>query len=255
MSSGAHVKAPTKKATISLDFKTMDASNLAKFADGTVVGLTGNTSFTAPPVALAAITTQTTALRTTSGQRSGGNKSTALTKQEANQAGTLMQSLTTNAHYVGDTANTAANGDLSVAEQLILATGYSLKRRTAAPPRGFEIVGTGPGWAHTRVAKTQEGAEGHLWRFGITATKGVSPATLVTRYTLGVDVILADFPSGSILGVQHASILPTPRAAKKAAAGAAKGSLAALSAAGHVVVSYTVADPYQWTAFIYTVIP
>jgi hypothetical protein len=31
------MKAPTKKATISLDFKSMDASNLAKFADVTVV--------------------------------------------------------------------------------------------------------------------------------------------------------------------------------------------------------------------------
>jgi hypothetical protein len=249
------MKTPTKKASISLDFKLMDASSLAQFADGTVIGLTGNASFSAPPVPLTTITSQTGALRTLSGQRSSGNKSTALTKQEANQAGTLMQSLTSNGHYVEDTANTAGNGDVAVAEQLILTSGYHLKGHAAPAPRGFEIVGTQTGWVHARVAKTQTGAEGHLWRFGITPTKGIPPTTLVTRFTLAVDLIIADIPSGSILGIQHASILPTPRAAKKAAATAKGASATAISASGHVVVSFPVADPYQWTGFIYALIP
>jgi hypothetical protein len=249
------MKATTKKATLSLEFKSMDAASLAQFADGTVVGLTNNAGFTAPPVALATVTSQTATLRTTSGQRSGGNKSTALTKTEAHQAGILMQSLTTNAHYVEDTANTQAAGDLAVAEQLILSTGYTLKQHAAPAPRSFEIVATGPGWAHVRVAKAQDGGEGHMWRFGLTPVKGTAPATLLTRYTLSVDVVIADIPSGSILGVQHASILPVPRAAKKAAAAKKGVAPAALTATGHTVVSFPVADPYAWTGFIYTVIP
>jgi hypothetical protein len=54
--------------------------------------------------------------------------------------------------------------------------------------------------------------------------EGTPPATLVTRYTLGVDVIFADIPSNSIFGVQHASIPPTRRAAKNAAAAQKKGA-------------------------------
>jgi hypothetical protein len=247
------MKTATKKATVSLEFKTMDASGVATFADGTVVGLTNNGKFGAPTVPLTTVTSQTTTLRATTGQRSAGNKSTALTKQEASQAGILIQSLTTNGHYVEDTANTLAAGDVGVAEQLILSTGYTLRPHPAPASRSFEVVTTGPGWAHIRAKKTlPTGAEGHLWRFGITTAKGTPPTTLITRFTLAVDIILSDFPSNSIIGVQHASILPTPRAATKAAKAA---SPKALTASGHVVASYTVADPYQWTGFLYTAIP
>ena len=166
------MKAATKKATVSLEFKLMDASGLATFADGTVVGLTNNAKFSSPTVPLTTITSQTATLRATTGQRSAGNKSIALTKQEASHGGILIQSLTTNGHYVEDTANTLAVGDVGVAQQLILSTGYTLKGHGAPAPRTFEVVATGPSWAHIRAKKTlPAGAEGHLWRFGITVIR------------------------------------------------------------------------------------
>jgi hypothetical protein len=253
------MKTTLKKAKVSFDFKTMDANGLATFGTGTVTGLTGNASFPSPPVALATVTTQATALRGTLTQIAAGNKSAALTKLEAQQANTLMLSLITNGHYVEDTANTAAAGDLTHAEQLILGSGYKLKRKGQPHPRDFEVVATGAGWIHLRAKRAaKKGAEGHLWRFGVAPAKGTAPVTVIVRVTLEADIIISDLASNTVVGAQHASILPVAHTHKTSATPTEttkSATIVPLSKTRHPMFSYAVSDPYQWTDFIYAVIP
>ena len=249
------MRAITSRAHISTAFRDMDANGLATFADGIVLGLTTTKAeFPTPTIPLPTVTTQSTALRTTTTQRTSGNRSTALTRQEGTQATTLMATLTTNAHYVEDTANALFPGDVAGAGQLILSTGYLLRGHGTPAPRTFEVADDGPNWIHLRVKKARPGTEGHLWRYGVTAEKGASPVVLVTRFTLSADLIVTDLPTGAVVGVQHASILPTPRAGAAGAAPAKGASKASVSAKGHVMVSHAVTDPYEWTGFLYTTV-
>lgn len=158
-----------------------------------------------------------------------------------------------------DNANLLAAGDIIKAEGFITSTGYKLKKKITPHPRDFEVVATGPGWAHIRAKKAgAKKQEGHLWRYGVTTAKGVSPVTVILCVTLETDIILNDLASGTIIGVQHASILPlshtkktdvTPTVTSRVA------SLVPVSKNRHPMFSHSVSDPYQWTDFIYTVIP
>jgi len=253
------MKQTIKKAKVSLDLNELDANGLTTFADGTATGLTGNINFPNPPVSIVNVTSQATALRSTLKLIASGNKSTTLTKQAAQQANTLILSLTANGHYVEDTANLIAAGDITRAEGLITGTGYKLKKKIAPHPRDFEVVATGPGWAHIRAKKAgAKKQEGHLWRYGVVTAKGVPPVTVILRVTLETDIILNDLASGTIIGVQHASILPVSHTKKTDVTPTITGRVASLvpiSKSRHPMFSHTVSDPYQWTDFIYTVIP
>ena len=245
----------TKRAFVSTAFRELDVHGLPTFADGTVLGLTDQKArCPTPTVPLATVTQQATTLRGTSAKRSAGNRSLALTQQEADEASDLINSLTTNAHYVKDTANALYPGDAAAAGQLIVLTGYSVRGQATPAQRTFEVADDGPNWVHLRVHKARPGNEGHLWRYGITTAKGIAPTTLVTRFTLSADLIVTDLPTSAVVGVQHASILPTPRPGAGGAAPAAGAAKAAVSAKRHPMVSHAVADPYEWTGFLYTTV-
>jgi hypothetical protein len=251
------MKTSTQIAQVALSFEDMDVAQLLTEADGTVTGLTAtSTTFSALPIPLATITTQTTALRGTATQITAGNKSVTLTRQQTQQANTLMRSLIANGHYVEDTANRIAAGNVTMAEGLITSAGYKLAKAKTPHKRAFEIVKTGIGWAHVRAAKARKGNEGHIWRYGITTAKNVAPAALITRFNLEADIILTDLPSNIIIGVQHASILPVGRkAGTSPATGGGISTPIPASTAKHSVFSNSASDPYTWTDFIYTVIP
>ncbi|MBI3502674.1 MAG: hypothetical protein HY063_12860 [Bacteroidetes bacterium] len=252
------MKQTLKKAKVATDFQKLSASDLATFADGTVTGLTGNANLPAPTIALATITTQTTALRNTLKLIASGNTSKTITAQAATQANALMLSLGTNGHYVEDTANTIAAGDLKKAEGIITSSGYKLKKKATPHPRDFEVVETGPGFVHLRAKKAKKGAEGHIWRYGITTAKGTPPTTVIVRFTLGADIIISDLASNTVVGAQHASILPVAHTKKTDPSSTQTSKTAtqvALSKTRHPMYSNMVADPYQWTDFIYAVIP
>ncbi|MBI3503142.1 MAG: hypothetical protein HY063_15250 [Bacteroidetes bacterium] len=244
-----------RKAKVSFEFREMDASKLATFGDGTVQGLTGNTNFPSPLVPLSTVNTQVVNLRATLKLIAGGDKSETLTNQMQQQATALMLSLTSNGHYVEDVANTLGAGDEKKAEGLILGTGYKLKKKPELHPRDFELVDSGPGWEHYRVKKAKKGNEGHIWRYGITTQKGTPPVIVILRFTLEADIIISDLASGSIVGIQHTSILPVSHT-KKTSAATTQTSKAASSVpankAKHPVYSHTNADPYLWTDFLYT---
>lgn len=252
------MKSTLQKAKVSFEFREMDASGLATFADGTVAGLTGNAFISAVPVALATISAQTTALRATLQQIAAGDKSPALTAQEAQQANALMLSLASNGHSVEDQANILAAGDLKKAQQIILSTGYKLKKRGTPHPRDFEVVETGPGFVHLRVKKAKKGVEAHLWRYGITTAKGTPPPTVKLIVSVEVDIIIHDLASNIIIGVQHASVLPAAHTKKTNPAStqtSKSATLVPLSKTRHPMFSAAADELYQWTDFIYAVIP
>jgi hypothetical protein len=252
------MKITLKRAKVALNFEEQSGPELLTSADATVLGLTGSTTFTALPVPLPTVTSQTTALRTTVTQITAGNTSETLTALQTQQANTLMLSLATNGHNVEDIANTVAAGNLEKAKQLILSSGYNLKKETAPHPRSFEVVESGPGWVHVRDKKASIGAEGNIWRFGITTAKNVPPNIVSLRFNLEVDIIISDFPSGTILAIQHASVLPVGHKTNTGTSATISGSHATslpASAAKHTVFSNIISDPYTWTDFLYVVIP
>lgn len=249
------MKLTIKKAKVSFDFKEMNADALVTFGDGTVTGLTGNGNFPSPLVPLGTVSSQTAALHATLQKIASGDKSTALTNLEQQQATALMLSLTSNGHYVEDTANALGGGDVKKAEGFILTTGYKLKKKAVLHPRDFEVAANGPGWVHLRVKKARKGAEGHMWRYGITTAKGTPPATVVIHFTLEADIIISDLAAGSIIGIQHASIVPVSHTKKTSAADTKTSRVATAIPASkgkHPVMSHTNTDPYQWTDFLYT---
>jgi len=141
---------------------------------------------------------------------------------------------------VEDTANTTAAGDLARAEQIILGGGYKLKTKGATHPRAFEVVGTSEGSVHYRTLKgTKNGYKPTLWRYGITDAKGKPPDTKITHFTKQVDVVIDDLPSNSIVAMQNADAELSGKTKKFE----------------HPSFSHNTPDPYDWSDFIYTVVP
>jgi hypothetical protein len=253
------MRSTTKKAKISLAFKDMNASELVTFAGGTVEGLTGNADLPHPTIDLGDITTQVGDLDATNKKISGGDVTSTTQRLMEQQANILMMWLTTNAHYTEDTANATAAGNLARVEEIILSSGYKLKKKIRQHQRTFEVVETGVGWFHSRVPKAApKKQEAHLWRFGSTIAKDVIPEKLTTRYCLEADVIITDIESNTIIGIQHSSILPALQSGKTLSSTSQTGKSTTLlpaSKSNHPMFSYTADDPYLWSDFIYIVIP
>ena len=249
------MKSTTPIARVAFGFEDMDAAGLCTEADGTVTGLTGNTYITtAPQVALGPVTTagtiafQAAAVRAALAQIAAGNMSKTLTIQLGLAASLLMQYLRANGYWVQNQANSLAAGNLDLAKKIILSTGYKLEKEHDLHPRTFEVVATGPGWAHFHTGRTKKGAEGQLWRYGLTSAKNLPPlaSALITRYTQVTDVIISDLPSGSIIAMQRATNV----------SGASEtGTISSLSKANHPIFSHNTIDPYTWTDYIYVVVP
>ena len=249
------MKKSSKTAKVSLEFQKENPAELCTTADGIVTGLTGNAFITTFPVALAIISTQIGAVRADLQKIASGDLSKTLTKLLAHDATALMISLTSNGHSVQDQANTIAAGDYAKAQQIILSTGYKLARATTHKPRDFEVVYCQPNIVHVHTKKTKTGTEGSLWRYGITTAKNIPPTVLITRFTVETDLIITDLPSGCIVGIQHASVVPVSHTIKTSATITAVGKAASaipLSKSRHPVISHLTVDPYQWTSFIYT---
>ncbi len=199
------MKNPVKLAKIAYDFEQMSGNDLIIFSRGTVLGLTDNLVLTNPTISLATVTTQTDEFEEVVVDIEQGNTTPNNTKLMALRGSTLMLSLTTNGHYTEDKANAVAAGNLFKAEQIILSSGYKLKNKPVVNPRGFEVVKTGTGWLHFHVRKSKKGHEIFYWSYGIVATKGAIPETLIQHVTDKADIIITDLPSGSIVAMAHAS--------------------------------------------------
>ena len=88
------------------------------------------------------------------------------------------------------------------------------------------------------------------------------PVVWKTYTTPKATIILKDLPVGSIVGVQHAGVVGTPKP-KTGGGGTTTGGTASshrtatpveISKGNHPTFSWLAADPYTWTDFLYTVV-
>ncbi|MDD5034635.1 MAG: hypothetical protein PHE55_07725 [Methylococcaceae bacterium] len=242
---------------IALNFEQVSVDELITLSTAIADRLTADPDASAPPVPSAALAEQTASLQATHTLRKT-DKSPNLTQLEQQQANALVQSLTTDAHYVEDTANTLANGDVARAQQIITRVGFQVKKTGQRHPRSFEVVEVGAGWVHLRVKKSCQGPEAHAWRYGATPAKDTPPIELGQPFiTLETDVILRGLQSGAVYGFQHAHILPVSHTRKTRPASTATSQAATLipaTKARHPLFDDG-NDPQQWSGFIYVVCP
>lgn len=246
------MKTPFHRARVVFDFRKLGDAALASFGDGVASRLTGGAPFTSPPVAPAALSALAGDLRGVLAQIASGGRTKALSTQLAAARKAILLALIANGHYVEDTANTAAAGDMAKAVGLIQSVGYALVKAPAKGKRTTGVAATGPGWVHFRVVKGAK-IEAHLWRAGVTPAKGTPPTTLVVLVTLEVDLVLRDLPSGSIVAIQHASV---GQAAKGTAAMTGPEVTTIPASLGkHPLYSMLQTNPYAWSDFTYIQVP
>jgi hypothetical protein len=227
------------RATISLDFQEMDPDNLLTFAHGVFTALSGSTVFTQLIVPIADIGVQINDLQNIITLIASGDKRTSNLKLRDDRANNLMLSLTADAHDVEAIATKTGAGDILIVEQLILTTGYKLKDKVARTPRDFEVVETGPGWAHIRTVKEQKGNKIIHWAYGITTVKGIPPNTLIRHTTDKVNIIITDLPSGAVIGICFSGAELASKIKKWE----------------HPSFSHIAAEQLEWSDFIYFVVP
>ena len=224
---------------ISLDFRDKSGNDLISFSRGTISGFTGNTDLPSPTIAMDDLAEQIDAYELVLIDIEAGNTTPENTRLAAQLADKLMLSLTTNGHYVEDTANKAAAGDVPKAEAIILSSGYKLKKKASIPDRDFEIVKTGTSWFHCRVKKTKKGVEIIYWQYGIVPSKGEIPQTKIMHITDKADIIITDLPSGSVVAIANARNETGYQDVKYQ----------------HPTFSHQTTVTYDWSEYIYVVIP
>lgn len=203
------MKITFRKAKISLGFQEMHAPELLSFGGGTETALAGNAFFPSLTISPATIGTYCTAVQNDLNKVAAGNTSKMLTKQLAQDVDVLLNALTTNAHYVEDTANTAAAGNLAKAQEMINSSGYKLKKKGEPHPRVFEVVASGIGWVHLRVKSVGTRA-GYVWKYGAVTAKGLVPTTWsILVFTLETELVINGLKSNTIYAFEYASILPS----------------------------------------------
>lgn len=153
-----------------------------------------------------------------------------------------------------DVANTAA--DVNAGITVVTRTGFNVAKKTGGKRPDFGVTASGPNWVQIHVKKSKKGAEGHKWRFALVTEKGTPPAktTLIDESSMECDIVIQDLPTGSILAIQHAPIIPVAKKRKTRLSLPLTGKKAkptAGSKANHPVISFTSPDAYAWSDFIY----
>ncbi len=139
---------------------------------------------------------------------------------------------------------------------VVTRTGFNLGKKVVGKKPDFGVTASGPNWVQLHVKKSKKGTEGHKWRFALVTAKGIAPAktTLIDESSMECDIVIQDLPTGSILAIQHAPIIPVAKKKKTPLSLPLTGKKAkptAGSKANHPVFSYTSPDAYDWSDFIY----
>ncbi|MBI4931486.1 MAG: hypothetical protein HY841_12025 [Bacteroidetes bacterium] len=242
------------KIVLALNTRKMDTPTLVSSAKGII--LTGDPDATAPPVPDTTLHAQADSLLLIHTKRQT-KPPTATADQETQQRNIVDRSYKKDGLYVQGVCNdvAVANGDVTAGEAVAQRIGYTLKKQATFNPTDFGVTSHEPGLADVQAKKAKKGTEAHLWRYGITPAKDTAPTALKTLVTVEAHIIIQNLPSGSILGIQHASVLPVSHTKKTSAAETKTSKIAtqiSLSKAKHPVFSHLSADPYQWTNFVYT---
>lgn len=223
----------------------MDTPTLCSSARGVVTA--GDPDVTAPPFTDVQLKAQADTTQGIHEQRIT-NKSPDLTRQEEVEVEKLEEMYKRDAQYVEDKANDVAkaSGSVAAGEAVVLRCGFKLKQESHKAPREFEIIASGPGWMHIRV-KSVGKRGGYVWRIGVTNTKGVIPTTFLPLFfTLECEMVITNLNSGSMYGIQFATILPASQS--EATPGTQSDSISTSSSKPTFSAG---ADPLIWSDFIY----
>ena len=207
------MKRATKRAQIALDLASMNAPSLVLFTRSVAKGLTNNPNLTAAdvaklPVTVADLLTSASALEATHTVRPTA-PSKSSTKQEHDQATTLMEQLTNTAAYIEGLANTKAAGDLAEAQAIITSVGFPLKKTAVKVPKGFEVDSPAKGAAHVHVPAGAASVV-RLVRYSMDGGKTYSPPIIVH----GQDITITGLKSGLEGLFQRATNAPSGKKSK-----------------------------------------
>jgi hypothetical protein len=150
-------------------------------------------------------------------------------------------------------------GDINDGIALVLSCGAHLTKKFSGSQPDFGVTGSGENWVKIHVRKIVEGAEGHIFKCAIVSEKDAVPADTDCKYFFSLEgtIEIHNIPSGKILAINHASILPVSHTKPKSEDDAAKmkkATVLPLSDSKHPVFYFNTPDPYNWNGWIYVVI-
>ena len=244
------------KIVVIRDLRNEDNTTVCTTALGTKTG--GDPDVTNPPVADDDLYEQANAALTVQTQRQT-NQSKSLTSESNELTDIVRVSYSSNAAYIEMIANKVVRttGSYDAGLNVVQRCGYRVKTKGELHPRSFEVVDSGQGWFHLRVKSVGKRA-GYLWRLGITTERGVMPTVfLPILFTLECDVVIMNLESGSIYGLQSASILPVAQTKNSDPSQtlSSKSATVTVSTKANKPTFNAGDDPYQWSDFIYEVCP
>ncbi len=255
----ASAKKNLPKIKTSRDYHNLNDSELGDFAYG--IKFTGDPDATSPFDTDASVQALAAAMRTTHSGRQISTSKTA-TSSDTSERDALLRALDENASYLDVIANRVAKakGDVEAGKGVITRIGFAVAGKgTGKHAEG--VVGTGVGWVHVREAKAKKGEEGHIWEGGPTSSKGVPPPTTQHWYTLEVECIFNNIPSGTVFGYRHASVVPVKHKSKPAvkpaisSATSKSATLPLLTKGNHPVIDFKNTSPYVYGEWRYVVTP
>ena len=150
-------------------------------------------------------------------------------------------------------------GDINAGIVLVLGCGAHLSKKVTGTQPDFGITGSGVGWVKIHARKAVEGAEAHIFRCAIVAAKDTIPLkeNYVDFVTLEGTIEVSGLPSGTVLAINHTSILPVSHTKPKSeddSAKVKKATVLPVSEAKHPMFHFTSPDPYNWDGWIYVVV-
>jgi hypothetical protein len=239
--------------TISIKDPTLDVIH-----EGFMQKTTGNALLPAMPVNDTNMNTQVTALHTTY----NAFKAVPPTMTEAQVSSKKLAVVTSynqNAGYIQGVARSAANaaGDVNVGIQLVLGSGYKIKKSKEATARGFNVTNAGAG-AVDITTKAVNHHAGYIRQYGATTDKGVPPATTEEMiFSLEVATHINNLKSKTVYGFREASILPVKHASDSGTlttASEKKATPTAATKAHKSIFTSGVTSHYVWSEWVYIVI-
>ena len=216
-----------------------------------------------PPFTDTQIQTLAATVQTEIGTRAT-DPSPKLTAKEQQDVDALTRGIMANKNYLETAANHAAAGNKVLFDEIVKRIGYAPYKDRSSSTRMFELVESGPGWAHIRVKKLQKGNMGHAWQWSITTAIGVPPAWATgevelnpfPRYTLEADVILNGLKRSGIYAVRYYDVLPASKGNKSSIKKNITKKLTSIlpvSKTKHPIL--VDGDEPQWSDFIYFIVP
>jgi hypothetical protein len=147
-------------------------------------------------------------------------------------------------------------GDISAGITLANTCGGRLTKKVGGKQPDFGVIAVGPGWVLVHAKKSRKGEEGHIFRVAIVSAKGVIPAkgSYTDYVSLQSTIQLTDLTSGTILAINHTSVVPVSRTKNPSLTPVAKtkkSAKATITDKHHPIFSITSPDPYIWDGWIY----